>query len=171
MYRSQANPMKPDTSDTIFRYDGDGRKISSFAPFPEEALKVKFWSGTDGMDIGKNDIIYEMNPLFYRIRKFTPDGSHVASFTRKTKIFRLVIKEGETPFIVNGPFYLENGFIVAQVNNHLEIYDTGGQFIVGEIPFSHRIIESMGNYLYAESSDKDANPEANPRILAYKLIH
>lgn len=171
MYRSQANPMRPDTSDTIFRYDRDGRKISSFAPFPEEALKVKFWSGTDGMDIDKNDIIYEMNPLFYRIRKFAPDGTYIASFTRKTKLFRVVNKEGETPFIMNGPFCLENGFIVAQVNEHLEIYDTDGQFIVGEIPFSQRIIGAKGNCFYAEFSAEDANPEDNPKILAYKIIH
>jgi hypothetical protein len=112
-----------------------------------------------------------MNPLFYRIRKFAPDGNLMASFTRKTKLFRIVTKEGETPFIVNGPFCLENGFIVVQVNNHLEIYDTNGHFIVGEIPFSQRIIESNGNCFYAESSAEDANPEDNPRILTYKLIH
>jgi hypothetical protein len=171
MYRSQANPLKPDTSDTIFRYDRDGRKISSFAPFPEEALKVKFWAGNDGMDIDKDDFIYEMNPLFYRIRKFAPDGSHITSFARTTKLFRIVTKEGMTPLIVNGPFCLEKGFIIAQVNKHLEIYDTGGHFVVGEIPFSRRIIGSRGNCLYAEASDDDANLEGNPRILAYRLIH
>jgi len=171
MYRSQANPMKPDTSDTIFRYDRDGRKISSFAPFPEEALKVKFWTGNDGMDIDKDDFIYEMNPLFYRIRKFAPDGSQVASFARTTKLFRIVTKEGVPPLIVNGPFCLERGFIIAQVNKHLEIYDTGGHFVVGEIPFSPRIIESRENCVYAEAADDDTNQEGNPRILAYRLIH
>jgi hypothetical protein len=170
MYRSQTNPLKPDTSNTIFRYDRDGRKVSSFAPFPEEALKIKFSAVNDGMDIDKDDFIYEINPLFYRIRKFAPDGTQVASFARTTKLFRIVTKEGATPLIVNGPFCLEKGFIVAQVNKHLEIYDTGGHFVVGEIPFSPRIIESRGNCLYAEASDDDTNQEGNPRILAYRLI-
>jgi hypothetical protein len=166
MYRSQTNPLKPDTSDTIFRYDRDGRKISSFAPFPEEALKIKFSAVNDGMDIDKDGFIYEMNPLFYRIRKFAPDGSSIASFARTTKLFKMVKKEGMAPLIVNGPFCLEKDFIVAQVNKHLEIYDTGGHFVVGEIPFSPWIIGSRGNCLYAEASDD----EANPRILAYRLI-
>jgi len=112
-----------------------------------------------------------MNPLFYRIRKFAPDGSQIASFARTTKLFRIVTKEGVTPLIVNGPFCLEKGFIVAQVNKHLEIYDTGGHFVVGEIPFSRRILGSRGNCLYTEASDDEANLEGNPRILGYRLIH
>ena len=168
MYRSQANPLRPDTSDTILRFDRDGRKIGSFAPFPEEALKVKFWSGTDGMDIGADDFIYEMNPLFYRIRKYVPDGRLVISFGRKTKLFRLVTQEGESPVIVKGPFYLEGGFLVAQINEHLEIYDTDGHFIVGELPFTLRIICSHGNQFYAEASNDD-DRDNNPRIVSYRL--
>jgi len=170
MYRSQANPMKPDTSDTIFRYDREGRKISSFAPFPEEALKVKFWAGYDGMEIGADDSVYEMNPLFYRIRKFTSDGRLVASFGRKTKLFKLETKSGEMPAIVNGPFYLEGGFLVAQVNKHLEIYDTDGHFLVGELPFARRVIGSQGNRLYADASDDEADQEGGTRIVSYQLL-
>ena len=169
MFRSQANPMRPDTSDTVFRYDSEGNKISSFAPFPEEALKVKFWSGTDGLDIDKDGFLYEMNPLFYRIRKFAPDGKFITPFTRKTKLFRVVTQAGDTPVIVNGPFYLEKGLVIAQVSKHIEIYDTDGRFIVGEIPFPWRIIEANRNSLYAEV-DEEENPDAgNPRILVYAL--
>ena len=168
MYRSQANPMQPDTSDTIFQYDREGRKISSFAPFPEEALKVKFWAGYDGMEIGPDDSVYEMNPLFYRIRKFTADRRLVASFGRKTKLFKLETKSGERPVIVNGPFYLQGGFLIAQVNDHLEVYDTAGRFIAGELPFAPRIIGSHGNQFYAEASNDD-DRDNNPRIVSYRL--
>jgi hypothetical protein len=168
-FRSQANPMRPNTSDTVLRYDAEGQMISSFAPFPEEALKIKFWSGTDGLDIDKDGFLYEMNPLFYRIRKFTQDGKLVTSFTRKTKLFRVVTQEGETPIIVNGPFCLEKGFVIAQIGKHIEGYDTDGQFIIGEIPFRWRIIEANGNKLYAEVDDEE-NPDAgNPKILVFAL--
>jgi hypothetical protein len=168
MYRSQANPMNPDTSDTIFRFDREGGKVSSFAPFPEEALKVKFWAGYDGMEIGADDSVYEMNPLFYRIRKFTSDGRLVASFGRKTKLFKLETKSGEMPVIVNGPFYLQGGFLIAQVNDHLEVYDTTGRFIAGELPFAPRIIGSHGNQFDAEASNDD-DRDNNPRIVSYRL--
>ena len=171
MYRSQANPLKPNTADTIFRYDDQGRKISSFAPFPEEALEVKFWAGQDGMTIGDDDCIYEMNPLFYRIRKFSPRGELITSFSRKTELFQLIKGEEETPIIVYGPFYLEKGMILAHVNEHLEIYDTSGSFIVGELPLEHRILGVQGNRLYAEHWEEadEGRLQLNPTIICYEL--
>ncbi len=171
MYRSQANPLKPDTSDTIFRYDEQGNKIASFAPFPKEALKVKFWAGQDGMTIGKEDFIYEMNPLFYNIRKFSPRDELVTSFSRKTGLFKVITEEGKTPIIVYGPFYLEEGLVIAKVNEHLEIYDTHGDFIVGELPFAQRILGVQGNRLYAEHWEerKEGNIQLNPKIICYEL--
>jgi hypothetical protein len=171
MYRSQANPLKPNTKDTIFRYDDQGNKIDSFAPFPKQALKVKFWAGVDGMTIGKNDFIYEMNPLYYNIRKYSPEGNLITSFSHKTNLFKVITKEGKSPIIVYGPFYLEKGLIVAHVNEHLEIYDTNGHFIVGELPFTQRIIGAHGNCLYTvvwEEGEKD-QVQLNPKITAYQL--
>jgi hypothetical protein len=169
MFRSQANPRRPDASDTVLRFDSEGKMIASFAPCPEEAVKIDFTSMTDGLDIDKDGFLYEMNPLFYRIRKFAPDGKFITSFTRKTKLFKIVTQAGDSPTIVNGPFCLEKGLVIAQVSKHLEIYDTGGRFIVGEIPFCWRIIEANGNSLYAEVDDEE-NPEAgNPKILVYRL--
>ena len=171
MYRSQANPLKPNTSDTIFRYDGHGNKTSSFAPFPKEALKVKFWAGQDGMTIGKDDSIYEMNPLYYNIRKFSPDGDFIGSFSRRTKLFKVITEEGITPIIVYGPFYLDKGLVIAHVNKHLEIYDSNGQFIVGELPFSPRIIGVHENRLYIElwEDEEKEDVQLNPKIICYQL--
>lgn len=171
MYRSQANPLKPNTKDTIFRYDDQGNKIDSFAPFPKQALKVKFWAGQDGMTIGKHDFIYEMNPLYYNIRKYSPDGKLITSFSRKTNLFKVIMKEGKRPIIVYGPFYLEKGLLLAHVNEHLEIYDIKGNFIVGELPFKQRIISTHDNCLYTvvwEEGEKD-QVQLNPKITAYQL--
>lgn len=171
MYWSQANPLKPDTSDTIFRYDDQGNKIASFAPFPKEALKVKFWASQDGMTIGKDDFIYEMNPLYYNIRKFSPSGELVASFSRKTRLFKVITGEGKTPIIVYGPYYLEKGLIITHVNKHLEIYDTNGHFIVGELPFTQRIVGFCGNRLYTELWENEGEDQIqlNPKIICYEL--
>ncbi len=171
MYRSQANPLKPDTSDTIFRYSDEGNKIASFAPFPEEALKVKFWAAQDGMTIGKDDFIYEMNPLYYNIRKFSPGGELVASFSRKTRLFKVITGEEKTPIIVYGPYCLEKGLIITHVNKHLEIYDTNGHFIVGELPFTKRIVGVCGNRLYTElwENEEEGQIQLNPKIICYEL--
>jgi hypothetical protein len=171
MYRSQANPLKPDTSDTIFRYDEQGNKIASFAPFPKEALEVKFWAAQDGMAIGSDDSIYEMNPLYYQIRKFSPEGDLITSFSRKTELFEVIKGEGKTPIIVYGPYYLEKGLIAAHVNEHLEIYDTSGRFIVGELAFVQRIIGVQGNRLYSELWEEadDEQLQLNPTIICYQL--
>ena len=171
MYRSTANPLRPSTADTIFKYDNEGNKITSFAPFPKEALEVKFWSGQDGMAIDKEDYIYELNPLYYRIQKFSPRGKLITSFSRKTKIFKVITKDGEKPIIVYGPFVLEKGLVIAHVNDNLEIYDKNGNFVVGEIPFSQKIVCAHKNSLYTELWDESEKKEVqpNPKIIQYKL--
>jgi hypothetical protein len=171
MYRSVDNPLRPSTADTIFRYDAEGRKISSFAPFPEEVLLVKFWSGQDGMAIDKDDFVYELNPLLYRIQKFSPQGELIVSFSRKTKLFKIITKEGESPIIVYGPFVLDKGLVIAHVSECLEIYDTCGNFIVGEIPFSQRIDCTHEDSLYTEVWKEEGKGEIqlNPQIIRYKL--
>ena len=171
IYRSQENPLKPNTADTIFQYDDQGNKIHSFAPFPEQALKVKFWAGQDGMTIGKDDSIYEMNPLYYNIRKFSPKGELITSFSRKTNLFKVITKEGKSPIIVYGPFYLEKGLVIAHVNEHLEIYDTNGRFIVGELPFTQRILCTHGNCLYTMlwEEPEEEQIQLNPKIIGYQL--
>ncbi len=171
MYRSRGSVIKSNTADTIFLYDDQGNKIDSFAPFPKQALKVKFWAIQDGMTIGKDDFIYEMNPLYYNIRKYSPKGKLITSFSRKTSLFKVIIKEGKSPIIVYGPFYLEKGLLVAHVNEHLEIYDTKGNFIVGELPFKQRIMGTHDNCLYTvawEEGEKD-QVQLNPKITAYQL--
>lgn len=171
MYRSTSNPLKHDTSDTIFRYNDQGNKIFSFAPFPKDALNVKFWAVQDGMTIGEDDFIYEMNPLYYEIRKFSSNGEFVASFSRETKLFQIITKEGKTPVIVYGPYYLNRGLVIAHVNKHLEIYNTKGRFIVGDLAFSERIIGVHGNRIYTElwGDEKKDGVQLNPIINAYQL--
>jgi len=123
------------------------------------------------MIIGEDDFIYEMNPLYYQIRKYFPSGKLVNSFSRNTRLYRIITKKGEEPIIVNGPFFLDNGLILAHVNNHLEIFDISGNFIAGEIPFPYKIIGTHVNTLYTVLWEESENPEnqMNPKIIPFRL--
>jgi len=171
MYSGSVNPFHPVIFNTIHKYDPQGEEIFSFAPLPGETLNIKFSAVQDGMTIDRDDFIYEMNPLYYNIRKFSSDGKMIKAFSRKTNLFKVITKEGETPIIICGPYYLEKGLIIAQVSKHLEIYDTEGNFIVGELPFSQKIIAAKGNRLYVEQWEEKNRSEIqlNPKIICYKL--
>lgn len=171
IYSGTINPFHPVIFDTVHKYNDPGEEILSFAPLPQEVLKVKFSAVQDGMTVDKNGFIYEMNPLLYKIRKFSSEGKLIKEFSHNTGLFKLVTKEGETPIIVYGPYYLEKGLIIAQVSQSLEIYDTEGNFIVGELPFKHEIIANRGNNFYIEQwEEKEALENLpNPKIICYKL--
>jgi hypothetical protein len=164
---------KIDAFDTIHKFDQQGRETASFAPFPEEALDIPFMSVQDGMTIDDNDNIYEMNALYYRINKFSADGESLGSFSRKTDLFRIILPKGDRqPIIVNGPFYIKNKYILAQVSEHLEVYDTDGRFVAGEIPFPFTILGAGGDNLYVALWAEEDNPEvlSNPKIVVYRCL-
>lgn len=160
---------------TIHKYDDQGKTVLSFAPLPQEVLDVRFSAPQDGMTIDKNDFIYEMNPLLYNIRKFTPEGDLVKSFTRKShplKIFtKIFTKKKKAPIIVSGPYYLDKGLILAQVSEHLEIYDTEGNFMTGKLPFSSEILGTHEDCLLIQGMEESKKPEErpNPKIIWLKL--
>jgi len=158
--------------DTITKFDWQGNLIGSFAPFPKEVANVKFFSGQNGMTIGDDDFIYEMNPLYYQIRKFNSEGELIKSFSRHTKLFQIITEENKSPIIVHGPYYLEKGLIMANVSEHLEIYDTEGNFIVGKLPFSKKILGTMGNSIYVEQwPEEDVQTElSNPKLICFQLL-
>lgn len=170
-YSGTINPFHPYVFDSILKYNDKGEEVISFAPVPEEVLNVKFLAIQDGMTIDRENFIYEMNPLYYNIRKFTADGKLVKEFSRKTDLFRIITKQNKTPIVVYGPYYLEKGLIMAQISEHLEIYDINGNFIVGELPFSNRIIATLGNSFYVEKWEEEdvTVNQPNPKIICYKL--
>jgi hypothetical protein len=159
-------------SNTIYKYDRRGKLLFSFALFPEEVAEVKFFSAHNGMTIGDDDFIYEMNPLYYNIRKFSPEGKLINSFTRETSLFKIITEENKSPIIVHGPYYLEKGLIMANVSEHLEIYDTEGNFIVGNLPFSKKILGTNDNSIYVEQwPEEDVQTElSNPKLICFQLL-
>ncbi|HAV41284.1 MAG TPA: hypothetical protein DCW97_02600 [Acidobacteria bacterium] len=59
-----------------------------------------------------------MNPLFYRIRKYTSDGQPVKSFVNPN-FKQPELKHGQQ-VILNGPYYLEKGLLLVQLQEHLD---------------------------------------------------
>ncbi len=172
MYSGPIFLFRKGSYNTIRKYDDQGKTINSFAPLPEEVLDVRFSTPQDGMTIDRNDFIYEMNPLQYSIRKFTSEGDLVKSFIRKTSLLnKIFTKKKKGPIIVSGPYYLHKGLILAQVSEQLEIYDTEGNFMTGELPFSSQIIGTHEDCLLIQGWEESKKPEerANPKIIWLRL--
>jgi hypothetical protein len=172
LYSSNAaSPAHPVSTPSIKKFDDQGRQVLEFAPSPEEIVALKYWISEDGMTIDPAGFIFEMNPLFYQIRKFNSAGVLIKTFSRKTPIFHLEKKEGAPSVLMNGPFFLEKGFLIAQVGEYLEIYDPNGNLIAGELQFAPKIIATKGNVLYARrEADADKTGEAdNPVLFKYRL--
>jgi len=75
------------------------------------------------------------------------------------------------PIIINGPYYLQKGFIIIQLNGHIEIYNTNGDFVVGEIPFKEKIVCTDKNTIYSIIWPYEINEDSedNPIIKIYEL--
>jgi len=169
MYEGTPTPMIYEVFDTIKKLNNNGETIISFAPIPAEVLKMPIFSLKDGMAIDKDDFIYEMNSLFYRIRKYTSDGQLVKSFVKPH--FKQPEQKVGHWFILNGPYCLEKGLLLVQLQEHLDIFDTEGNFLVGGIPLSLNIIYSDGNFIYLEKWEQPQSGQGfpNPVIISYKL--
>jgi hypothetical protein len=168
-YSGAVGPGRHEVFNTVHKLDKEGAEVLSFAPVPQAALDMNFSAVDDGMTIGEDDFVYEMNPLYYQVRKFSAEGKLIGSFTNPH--YRDARREGEPPTILSGPYYLERGAIVVQRGNLIDIFDTSGNFLAGDIPFSLKIIAARRNMLYCVQWDEttEQKTQANPKIVCYEL--
>lgn len=169
MYEGMVGPMVHDVFDTIKKLNDEGEAILTFAPIPQKALKIRYSVSGDGMTIDKNDFIFEMNPLYYQVRKYTADGKLIKSFANPH--FRSARKKSKRPLVLNGPYYLEKGVLIVQREDRIDIFDTEGNFLVGEIPLPQKIIYAQGNAIYLEQWEEPESQKQklNPKIICYEL--
>ena len=169
LYSGAVGPRQREVFDTIHRLDENGSEVLSFAPIPEDVLDLGFSAIADGMAIGEGDHFYEMNPLYYQIRKYTTDGKLIRSFTNPNMEKRL--RKGGPEGILNGPFYLERGLIIVQRDGLLDVFDTEGNLIVDKIPLAPKILKARGNALYLEEWNMSGPERAqlNPKIICCQL--
>jgi len=169
LYSGAGGPRQREVFDTIHMLDESGSEVLSFAPVPEDVVDLDFSAIADGMAIGEGDHIYEMNPLYYQIRKYTTDGKLIRSFTKPNMQKRL--RKGGPEGILNGPFYLESGLIVVQRDGLLDIFDTEGHLVVDGIPLAPKIIHARRDALYQEEWNMSGPERAqlNPKIICRQL--
>jgi hypothetical protein len=167
-YSGTVGPGRREAFNTVYKLDKEGAKVLSFAPVPQTVLDMNFSAVDDGMTIDKEDFIYEMNPLYYQVRKYTADGKFVKSFSNPH--YRDGQREGKMPAILNGPHYLEKGLLVVQREKVIDIFDTEGNFLAGEIPLPQKIVAARGNTLYCEEWEETPQKvQANPKIICYDV--
>lgn len=144
MYDGMLSPINNKLHDTIVKYNKSGQKIISFAPLQPEVLALNFFSGSNGIDFDKKGSIYEINPIFYQIRKYDLKGNLIKKQTPKSNIYlrrKKVIQ-------INGPFIIGAKYIIVQIENHIDIYNHELVRIVTELPFREKIIYSNNNRFY-----------------------
>lgn len=149
-------------TDTIHKYDKNGNYLKSFAPFPSEIKDVNFYTSRNGILIDENSYIYEMNPLYYNVRKFSQSGELIKIFSRKSE-FYTQIKQYEPeigkahPIILNGPYYLTFGLILVDIDGYLDIYDVNGNFVICGLQLPGKILAVKRSQLYITSEEKNEN--------------
>lgn len=170
LYEGMVAPMPRANYNTIRKFSEMGNEILSFAPIPENVIKTRYSVMSDGVDIDLNDYIYEMNPLHYQIRKWTPGGQLEKTF-KIPKDLASINKSGKQYIILNGPFCLENGLIVVQRGNKIDCFNKNGDILARDISLQGKIIYARGKDIFVELWEDQEGPQKqnNPRIIIYKF--
>lgn len=134
----------------------------SFAKIPKESFEAKMSHNDVGMAL-LGDFIYEMNPLYYNIRKYDMNGNLIQEFGKK------IISKRIDPMTIHfnyGPFIINGKYILIQHHDYIDIYNTNGELLVEKIKFEEEILGSHKKSLFIK---KDPDSEDNPSIIEYKF--
>lgn len=167
-YDGMLRPMSKSIFDTIKKVGPDGRIILSFAPIREEILNTRFSFMGDGMDIDGNDYIYEMNPLYYQVRKWSPVGKLIKTFNVPS-LLRGIRRIGDSYIILNGPFCLNNNIVIVQREGQIDLYDKEGSYLTGGLALPGKICYVRGKDMYVLRWEEGVSEQLNPRIARYYL--
>ncbi len=165
-YSGAMGPRIVSNFNTIHKHDDSGNEISSFAPIQGEVSKSGFSAVFDGMTIDNEGFIYEKNPLFYQIRKFSSMGAQITIFSRPDKVNK--IENYSAGEVSNGPFILDSGLLIIQRGGSLDLFDGQGRFLKGDLPLHHRILLAKGNAVILEERQEDDGSnieQENPTLL------
>ncbi|MBC7360815.1 MAG: 6-bladed beta-propeller [Candidatus Aminicenantes bacterium] len=169
LYEGMLRPMSKSVFETIKKIGPDGQVIFSFAPLMGEILATRFSFMGDGMDIGDDDNIYEMNPLYYQVRKWSSEGKFIKAFD-VPKLLKGIRKSGDDYVILNGPFCLGDDFVIVQRNGLIDLYDREGHYLAGSLALPGKIRYSRSRDMYVELWEQEKTGEqSNPRIICYCL--
>lgn len=169
LYDGMLRPMSKIVFDTIKKIGLDGKTILSFAPLMEEILSTHFSLMSDGMDIDGDDNIYEMNPLYYQVRKWSPEGKLIKTFNVPS-LLRGIKRSEDAYVILNGPFCLNKNIVIIQREGQIDLYDAEGNYLAGGLNLPGKIRYARDGEIYVELWEGEGRGEqSNPRIICYHL--
>ncbi len=128
----------------IIKYSPKGKLISEFASFPNELLNIKFMAFDNTFCIDQDDFVYEVNPLWSRIRKYNSSGQLIMEFGSKKvemiKGLNALAKEELVPRTVSNLFVYKDLLLLIYDDNICVIYDLNGMQLNSGFKLSKRII-------------------------------
>jgi len=168
MYNGMLYPMNNELHDTIIKYNKTNKTITRFAPLQSEVLDINFSSMRNGIAVDQKGYIYEINPIFYQIRKYDFKGNFVKKLTPRSTIYTT---RSKNTIIINGLFIIGEKYIIVQIKNHIDIYNLELNRITEELPFEEKIIysDSKGFYTITWSYENPGLEKDCVRIKYYEL--
>jgi hypothetical protein len=194
LFSESVSDAKGSTDATVFRYDTEGRLVSSFCPQSKNYFRFGASAG-GGIEVTDQNLLYCVSAYEYKIRVFKPDGTLLKSFgeipgfykpprqpppgfhrqiselhkwhTSWTHIMNLVLIDEQYLLL-----FMQN-FENEKPVNLLDIYDVSGKRILAEVesPLVGTQCTSQGDMLVCiEDSEPDKFGNLlNPKIKKYKL--
>ncbi|MCK5146036.1 6-bladed beta-propeller [bacterium] len=144
MYNGMLHPISNRLQETIVKYDTLGNEISSFAQLQPEVQMTEFSCFCNGVCLDSMNNIYEINPVYYQIRKFNLNGDLLVTRTPESSMYNTDKKI----VIINGPFMVDSKYMLVQIENCIDVFNLECKRIVTEQPFKEKIILAHGNMFY-----------------------
>ncbi len=155
--------------DTIRQFDLNGNTVRSFAPLESAIIRLGYSVVWNGMAIGENDEIFEMHPLYYRIRKYAPDGRLKTEFGNEGVPDKMWSRE--KGLIVRGP-YCTDRFILIQRGGEADLFDSNGRLLKSGLKEAELVVWAGGNRILLEKRTSDMAVQKldnNAVLLSYRL--
>lgn len=194
LFSESVSDAKGSTDATIFRYNGEGKLVTSFCPQSKNYFRFGA-SGGGGIEISDQNVLYCVSAYEYRIRVFKLDGTLLWSFGEIPSFYKpprqpppgfhyqmAELHKWHTSWthimnlVLIGERYLllfMQDFEDGKPMNLLDVYDATGKKILAEIesPLLGTRFTSQGDLLV---SIEDGVPDKfgnllNPKVKKYKI--
>ena len=169
MYEGMFQPFSNTPHETIALYDLNGAPLNRFAAIQPETADLKFYSiQGKNLAIDENNYIYEINPLFYQIRKFDCEGNILKTASPASAVFK---PEAEPRTIINGPYLIHSKYLVVQIGKYLDIFDPELNQLAKELPFEEKIalVQNDRIYTFLWPHENPQSETEQPVINTYEL--
>ncbi len=150
IYLYNGTSMRGSRHPTIFRYGPDGGALlGSFSDISKDVAAVHFSVIRNGLLVGPDGAVYEMNPLEYVVRKFDPSGKPLATFPSPGR------PRENGRIELNGPFMALGRLIVTRREERVDVFSTDGRPLAEGLEMPLRILGADSDRIYALDEEGD----------------